>query len=770
MAAADAQYLRKAIHGEEWVKGAVNYDEDLHFSTFYLRASCWGGTRGLYPGYSQLLAFYEDFNEHYFLLKRECTATAAAIVRRALRQPRWLGHILDEIERRSDALATIFPPATSPATLAALSNAGVLAYYRRHARTHRALYKYARLPEALDRGVAYFSSYLQTHLRNAGLTDEACADAFAVLSQPVAPSILAEEIMGFDRIVQAAWAQPDAFAHVRAHPARARMFLAPELLRQLNSHKERWQHLAYHGYGRRELTTLDQYVARLVKQGTAAEPASAATIGDRCAEAQRARQAMVRKLRLDPGHRALFEIYPRIGAVKLYRRMAQLRNFYYLDMLLADIARRIGETEWTIRCMLPEEVEASLRAGKLTSARAHDRLPHCLYALRSGTETIFTGSVAKDLHGLLLAKSASPPQKGALRGVVACQGKAIGPCKVIIRADDQHQKFVPGTIIVSESTDPDLLGLLRQAGGVLTEQGGVTSHAAIICRELGIPTIIGIDGLLARVRDGDVLDVDAHRGVVTVVPEKSQSTTRATLPAPAELSPEVIGAKAYNLGVVRSMGFPVPAYLVLDYAGVRSCVQQGLNGQTKRVIGQAVAQIGVPTGGKLALRSSAVNEDRDTGSRAGDFRSILNIDRDQVAPALRDFIHNNEVGKSGVSYRGSIIVQRMIAADCAGVCLTLDNRTGTRNTVIIEMTAGSNEGITNGTGSHDRVIVDRLTGDILDESRRAAPLGRTGLDLGQLVQQFLTLEARFGRPLDIEWAIAERQLYILQVRPIVINN
>jgi pyruvate,water dikinase len=271
------------------------------------------------------------------------------------------------------------------------------------------------------------------------------------------------------------------------------------------------------------------------------------------------------------------------------------------------------------------------------------------------------------------------------------------------------------------------------------------------------------------VRDGDIVDVDANHGIVKIVGEKSR-VPRAELPTPPVDSVEVIGPKAYNLGVVRSMGFSVPEYLVLDYDGVRRVVQRGVTSQTKQAIRRAVERIGLPTDGKLALRSSAVCEDRESGSSAGDFRSLLNIDREQVAMALREFVQCNRVGKSGTSYRGSIIVQRMIAADCAGVCLTLDHRTGVRNSVIIEMKAGSNESITNGSGSHDRVFVDRLTGDILEEKRRTAGLPQAGLDLGRIVQQFLTLESRFGRPLDIEWAIAGRQLYILQVRPIVIHN
>ena len=81
----------------------------------------------------------------------------------------------------------------------------------------------------------------------------------------------------------------------------------------------------------------------------------------------------------------------------------------------------------------------------------------------------------------------------------------------------------------------------------------MTAHAAIICRELGIPTIIGIDGLLERVRDGDVVEVD-DRGPVSLVKEKAGPVPNAAF-WPKDLAlADRIGAKAFNLGRVRSLG------------------------------------------------------------------------------------------------------------------------------------------------------------------------------------------------------------------------
>ena len=123
IAASALDPLRDLIQGREWVKGAVNYDEDLHFSTYYLRASCVPHTGRLYPGYTCLVALYEGFNEHYYLLKDECRQTAVAIVKKALKRPEWLPSIVQEIVRLSDRLTRLFDLRTSPARLARMSAA-----------------------------------------------------------------------------------------------------------------------------------------------------------------------------------------------------------------------------------------------------------------------------------------------------------------------------------------------------------------------------------------------------------------------------------------------------------------------------------------------------------------------------------------------------------------------------------------------------------------------------------------------------------------------
>src|SRR5262249_15811321 len=255
----------------------------------------------------------------------------------------------------------------------------------------------------------------------------------------------------------------------------------------------------------------------------------------------------------------------------------------------------------------------------------------------------------------------------------------VGPCRVLIRATDCPDGLPQGAIVVSEATDPDLVPHLRRAAAVLTEQGGVTSHAAIICRELGVPTIVGIAGLLDAVRDEDWLEVDASRGVVTS--QCAPKRPPVAKPANVDSKPAVVGAKAHNLDMVRSFGFAIPEFVLVGCEDARQLASRPASPTSRRLVQATLAALGLTNGAKLAIRSSGVDEDGAHGSQAGKYRSLLNVDRKQMAEALCRFVKANHLG-NGSGYRGSIIVQRMIDADYAGVCLTRDPRGGHANALI----------------------------------------------------------------------------------------
>ena len=105
---------------------------------------------------------------------------------------------------------------------------------------------------------------------------------------------------------------------------------------------------------------------------------------------------------------------------------------------------------------------------------------------------------------------------------VLCQGKSIGHRisqgkSIVIESASMMSKVLPGDIIVTDMTDPDWEPIMKIAGGIITNRGGRTCHAAIISRELGIPAIVGtLDGT-SKITNGNMITLDCSSGEVGYV-------------------------------------------------------------------------------------------------------------------------------------------------------------------------------------------------------------------------------------------------------------
>lgn len=104
----------------------------------------------------------------------------------------------------------------------------------------------------------------------------------------------------------------------------------------------------------------------------------------------------------------------------------------------------------------------------------------------------------------------------SFKGTKASLGCAQGVAKVV-RGIKEMDKVEVGDIIVANTTRPDLMPALRKCIAIVTDHGGVTSHAAIVSRELKIPCIVGTKIATEVVRDGDLVEVDADEGIVRIL-------------------------------------------------------------------------------------------------------------------------------------------------------------------------------------------------------------------------------------------------------------
>ncbi|MEV3986027.1 PEP/pyruvate-binding domain-containing protein [Nonomuraea sp. NPDC049758] len=174
---------------------------------------------------------------------------------------------------------------------------------------------------------------------------------------------------------------------------------------------------------------------------------------------------------------------------------------------------------------VPDDVRGRAAIDDATAVRLAG-LGARIAALRGGPQDV-EWAVAGGRVWILQARpiTAAPPPAGwpapaadvpagALVGTPGSRGAVTGTAR-IVRGPRDFARVLPGDVLVCPFTDPAWTPLLRIAAGVVTETGGVLSHAAIVAREHAIPAVLGVPDVTSRLRDGTLVTVDGTAGTVT---------------------------------------------------------------------------------------------------------------------------------------------------------------------------------------------------------------------------------------------------------------
>jgi len=183
--------------------------------------------------------------------------------------------------------------------------------------------------------------------------------------------------------------------------------------------------------------------------------------------------------------------------------------------------------------------------------------PQNMFIVQARPETVWS---AKPMETKVEEKKPEEQLKVAVKGISAGRkGYGVGIAKVVLNPEEASNEMKKGDILVTDMTNPDFVPFMKIASAIVTDKGGVTSHAAIVSRELNIPCVVGTENGTQVLKTGKEYTVDSRNGIiyegVLAQAVQSTSTPQSTMMAAASaaqmLDPvPVTATKIYmNLGV-----------------------------------------------------------------------------------------------------------------------------------------------------------------------------------------------------------------------------
>ncbi len=225
-------------------------------------------------------------------------------------------------------------------------------------------------------------------------------------------------------------------------------------------------------------------------------------------------EELARLLGLSEEEVKVFKFVGDMGYYKWSREHEFLQAYFNLKPVLNELGSRCNLSSLESMYLLHGEFESALKGPEKYKKIAQERI-NCLFfiANREGN-LIWTGEEAETEFGKFRFEHEKiDSDLKELKGMPACAGKAKGVVKIINNIE-QMTKMSRGDVLVSAATSPDLVPAMKKAVAIITNEGGIMCHAAIISRELNIPCIVGVKNANIILKDGETIEVDATKGVI----------------------------------------------------------------------------------------------------------------------------------------------------------------------------------------------------------------------------------------------------------------
>lgn len=488
----------------------------------------------------------------------------------------------------------------------------------------------------------------------------------------------------------------------------------------------------------------------------------------------------------------LFDLAAKLGFMRDRKKAFLGKSVQFRNTILDEIINRFDLDKEVIKFYLMDEFGDLLLNNIQLDLKEIEKRKQGIYI--SSVSNLFSGQEAREeyFQSIKIEKE-TKEALNTRRGICASPGIVRGKARICLTFEESN-KLKKGEILIAYGTDFDFMNAMVKSNGIITEEGGILSHASVISRELKKPCIIAFKGITKLINNGDFIELDAENGMVKILKENVQNVSKVLgiYTLHDKVIKEEVGNKAYNLAELAKFNTNVPeAYflgitffenLLKEQGNYEKYVQYAANlSKNKDKIYKIIDDVYIDEEifkDKLnfdkytyAVRSSSPNEDSEDKSFAGQyitelFCNSLEFTINSIKKCWKSLLgvglDRYKTEKNNAIF-GGIVIQRMIIADFSGVMFTKNPVSNNKDCIVIESVKGVADKLVDNKVVPDRFFINQEKLEIVDSINRNNIPDALIIELASLGQK---IEKYYGCEVDVEWACENNVIYLIQCRPI----
>lgn len=452
---------------------------------------------GISGQYSPLYCFIEHGQSTWYFEKKDIDSIASQLVKIIEKKPGFLNTIQKNFESTSKKALGLLAQPKFEKKLSTLSSSELLQLFENALVSYRNAIYWVEPPnfslEIKGQEIIKekFISFAKQH--KPALKSSELSELFSTLSNPTERSFVADAELGLLKI---------------------RLLKNPkQQTAAIKKHVQKYYWQAYDYYGPLlDEKTMHEEIQQL-------EKLSESEIRDRIRKIESlektARQKLSQALKTAP------------LSAELKNAFATIRNFAFLygntkkervskcnvglGRIVAEIAKQSQLPPHELHYATIEELKQLIQGKKLDLRILKNRMHRSCFIVENTEYAFLSSEQAKPIAAIIKQNEQASNQ--LIKGMAASPGYYRGPARVISNIKELDS-FKTGEILVTKMTAVEFVPAMKKAGAIVTDLGGITCHAAIVSRELGVPCVIGTNNATQIIKTGETIEVNANHGIV----------------------------------------------------------------------------------------------------------------------------------------------------------------------------------------------------------------------------------------------------------------